>query len=130
MNDISPGLIGEIEHLVVEEDTASRWGSGLLPVLSTPALVGLMEFAAVQVIEKELPPGNTSVGSHMDIHHLAATPVGMKVHITAELTQVDGRKLVFQITARDEVEKIGEARHERVIVDREKFTSKVNSKHP
>jgi fluoroacetyl-CoA thioesterase len=128
MTELSPGLWHEIEHCVTQEDTAEQWGSGLVPVFSTPAMVGLMEAAAVKVLEGYLPAENTSVGSHMDVHHLAATPVGMQIHIKAELTQIDGRKLVFKISARDEVELIGDALHERVIVNKEKFITKVNSK--
>lgn len=128
MTELQSGLSHEIEHLVTQKDTAEKWGSGLVPVFSTPALVGLMEAASVKVLEGHLDPENTTVGSHIDVHHLAATPVGMGVHVKAELTQVDGRKLVFKITARDEVELIGEALHERVIVNMEKFIAKVNTK--
>ncbi len=130
MTEFLPGIFSEIEHLVTDKDTAEQWGSGLVPVFSTPALVGLMEAAAVKVLEDHLPPENTSVGSHIDVHHLAATPVGMHIHIKAELTEIDGRKLVFRITASDEVELIGEARHERVIVNKEKFMAKLNAKIP
>jgi fluoroacetyl-CoA thioesterase len=128
MKDIEPGLHAELEHLVTSEDTASHWGSGLVPVLSTPALVGLMEMAAVQALAGCLPPGQTTVGGHIDVHHLAATPIGMKVRARAELTAIVGRKLAFKVQAWDEVELIGEAEHDRVVVDEAKFVARVGAK--
>jgi fluoroacetyl-CoA thioesterase len=128
MNELVSGLTAELEKTVTEADTASQWGSGLVPVFSTPALVGLMESAAVAALSKALPPGQTTVGGHIDVHHLAATPVGMKVRAKAELTGVDGRKLVFRIQAWDEVELIGEALHERFIVDEARFVGRVQAK--
>ena len=128
MNELVPGLVAEIEHNVTDDDTASRWGSGLVPVFSTPALVGLMESAAVAALKGCLSPGQTTVGGRIDVRHLAATPVGMKVHAKAELTTVEGRKLVFKIRAWDEVELIGEADHERFIVDEARFLGRVQAK--
>lgn len=128
MLKLSPGLSAEFEHTVNDSDTASRWGSGLVPVYSTPALVGLMEGAAVRALEGRLQPGQTTVGGHIDVHHLAATPVGMKVRARAELVSVDGRKLTFKIQAWDEVELIGEANHERFVIDEAKFMAKVGAK--
>jgi fluoroacetyl-CoA thioesterase len=128
MSELIPGLTAEIEHLVTDDDTASKWGSGLVPVFSTPALVGLMESAAVQALSASLAPGQTTVGGHIDVQHLAATPIGMQVRIRAELTAVEGRKLFFTIQAWDAVERIGEARHERFIVDEVKFLSRVQAK--
>jgi len=128
MDELSPGLTGELEVTVSEADTASRWGSGLAPVFSTPALVGLMESAAVQALSGRLSPGQTTVGGHIDVRHLAATPVGMKVRARVELVAVEGRKLSFKIQAWDEVELIGEAAHERFIVDEAKFLARVQAK--
>ena len=128
MPELTPGLAAELEHLVTDDDTASRWGSGLVPVFSTPALVGLMESAAVQALSGHLAPGQTTVGAHIDVRHLAATPVGMRVRTRAELTAVEGRKLTFQIQAWDEVELIGEASHERFVVDEAKFVASVGAK--
>src|SRR5512140_3149488 len=99
MIPLTPGLSAEISITVSEADTASRWGSGLVPVYSTPALVGLMEAAAVRALEGELEPGQPSVGGHIDVQHLAATPVGMLVRARAELTGVEGRKLSFHVEA-------------------------------
>ena len=128
MPDLIPGLSAELELTVTDDDTASKWGSGLVPVFSTPALVGLMESTAVKALSGYLAPGQTTVGGHIDVHHLAATPVGMKVHAKAELTAVDGRKLTFKIQAWDELELIGEADHERFVIDEAKFVAKVGAK--
>lgn len=128
MDSLTPGLSAELSITVSETDSASRWGSGLVSVYSTPALVGLMEAAAVQALMGHLEPGKTTVGGHIDVHHLAATPIGMVVRARAELKAIDGRKLIFQVEAWDEVEKIGEALHERFIVDMEKFVGRVNAK--
>ncbi len=128
MIEPTPGLLGELEHVVAEADTASRWGSGLVPVYSTPAMVGLMEMAAVHAVHGQLSPGQTSVGARIDVRHLAATPVGMQVRVRAELLRVEGRKLVFKIQAWDAVELIGEADHERYVIDEKRFVDKVAAK--
>ncbi|PWH15662.1 MAG: thioesterase [Anaerolineae bacterium] len=128
MTELSPGLRAETEITVTEADTAARWGSGLVPVYSTPALVGQMENTAVVALNGHLPPGQTTVGGRIDIRHLAPTPVGMKVRAVAELTEIQGRKLVFRIEAWDEVEKVGEATHERFIIDEAKFMTRVRAK--
>jgi fluoroacetyl-CoA thioesterase len=128
MTTLIPGLSAELNITVSEADTAAKWGSGLVPVYSTPALVGLMEAAAVKALEGQLDAGKTTVGGHIDVRHLAATPVGMSVRARAELTAVEGRKLTFQVDAWDEVEKIGEALHERFLIDTDKFVAKVQSK--
>ncbi len=128
MENLEPGMTAELEILVGEADTATRWGSGLVPVFSTPALVGLMESASVRALSGHLSPGQTTVGGHIDVHHLAATPVGMKVRARAELTAVEGRKLTFHIQAWDEVEAIGEATHERFVIDEAKFVARAQAK--
>jgi predicted thioesterase len=128
MDTLAPGLVAEMEILVTEADTAARWGSGLVPVFSTPALVGLMEGAAVRALQGRLAAGQTTVGGHIDVRHLAATPVGMHVHARAELSTVDGRKLTFHIRAWDDAESIGEALHERVIIDEARFIAKAQAK--
>ncbi len=128
MAELVPGLTGEIEHVVTNGDTASRWGSGLVPVFSTPALVGLMESAAVKALEGALQPGQTTVGARIDVRHLAATPVGMKIRARAELTGVEGRKLTFKVQAWDEAELAGEAEHERFVIDEARFLARVEKK--
>ncbi|KAF0107618.1 MAG: hypothetical protein FD146_1652 [Anaerolineaceae bacterium] len=128
MSELLPGLSAEHKHLVTETDTASHWGSGGVHVFSTPALVGLMESAAVIALRGALPPGQTTVGGRIDVRHLAATPVGMQVRARAELTAVEGRKLVFTIQAWDEAELIGEAVHERFVIDEARFVAKAEGK--
>ena len=128
MSELVPGLTAELEMTVTDADTATRWGSGLAPVFSTPALVGLMESTAVKLLAGDLQPGQTTVGGHIDVHHLAATPVGMKVRTRAELISVNGRKLTFKVQAWDEAELIGEATHDRFIVDEAKFLGRVQAK--
>ncbi len=128
MSELAPGLYADFEHTVSDVDTASHWGSGGLPVFSTPALVGLMESTAVVALFGHLQPGQTTVGGHIDVHHLAATPVGMQVRARAELVSIKGRKLTFKVQAWDEVELIGEAAHERFVIDESKFMSKVELK--
>jgi predicted thioesterase len=128
MNEIAAGLTGEIEMTVTEDDTAERWGSGLVPVLGTPTLVAIMENAAVKALTDHLSPDQTSVGGRMDVRHLAPTPVGMRVRACAELVEVSERRLAFQVEAWDQVEKIGEATHERFIVDKERFVARAEGK--
>jgi len=128
MPELAPGLSGDFEHVVTADDTASHWGSGLVPVFSTPSLVGLMESAAVKALEGSLQPGQTTVGARIDVRHLAATPVGLKVRARAELTAVEGRKLTFTIEAWDEAEVIGQAEHKRFVVDEARFLARVGTK--
>jgi predicted thioesterase len=125
---LQPGLSAEVESAVSDNETAARLGSGLVPVYATPALVALMENAAVRALEGHLPPGQTSVGGQIEIRHLSATPVGMKVRARAELTEVQGRKLLFHVQAWDEVEQIGEGSHARFIVHEEMFMKRVYAK--
>ncbi|MGC9468730.1 MAG: thioesterase family protein [Anaerolineae bacterium] len=125
---LETGLSAEITHVVAESDTAATYGSGLVPVLSTPHLIALMEASAQAVIASHLDSAQTAVGIHVDMRHLAATPVGMQIRVSAELTAVNGRRLRFHIEAWDEVEKIGEAEHERFIVDRARFMRGVEKK--
>jgi fluoroacetyl-CoA thioesterase len=128
MIDLAPGLTAETSLTVTESDTAAKWGSGLVPVFGTPSLVGLMENAAVKALEGHLPEDQTTVGGRIDVQHLAATPVGMTVRARAELKTVEGRKLIFHIEAWDEVERIGEAIHERIVIKTEKFVARAQAK--
>jgi predicted thioesterase len=125
---LEPGLNAEVEMTVSEAETAVRLGSGTIAVYATPALVALMENAAVRALEGHLPPGQTTVGGCIDVRHMAATPVGMHVHAQAELTEIHGSKLSFHIQAWDEVEKIGEADHIRFIVDEISFRERTMGK--
>jgi predicted thioesterase len=128
VDKIEPGLIGRAEMMVGTSDTAPRIGSGRIAVLATPKMVSLMEEAALAAIEHLLPEGKQSLGTHLDITHIAATPVGMTVKAEAELIEVNGRKLLFAVRARDEMDLIGEGRHERVVVTAATFQARIDEK--
>ena len=122
------GLTGRAETTVVQENTAAAVGSGLLPVFATPMMVALMENAAVNALIGHLDEGEGSVGTHMDIFHDSATPIGLKVWAKAQLTAVDGRALTFSVTAYDEAGPIGKGVHQRFIIQNEKFMGKALKK--
>lgn len=124
----TPGLTGQASTTVDQTNTAASLGSGLVPVFGTPALIALLELAAVHAVAAHLPPGSTSVGTHLDVRHLAATPIGMSVRAIATLTQIDGRRLTFAVEAWDEVEKVGEGSHTRVIVEAARFMQRAEAK--
>jgi len=126
--DISAGMTGTAELVVGEEHTAPSIGSGRVHVLATPVMINLIEAAALAAIEHLLPAGYQSLGTHLDVRHLAATPVGMKVTATAEVTRVDGRTVFFRVNARDEIDLIGDGSHERVVVNVAKFDLRVQRK--
>ncbi len=128
METIAPGLTGHAEMVVGTNDTAPRVGSGRVAVLATPVMISLIEEAALAAVEHMLPAGKQSLGTHLDVSHIAATPVGMRVRAEAKLVEVDGRKLVFAVTARDEFDVIGEGRHERVVVTVATFQQRVAEK--
>lgn len=128
MEQIVPGLVGQLGMVVREENTARHLGSGKVAVLATPEMVRLMEKAAVAAVDHLLPDGYRTVGVEVAVRHLAATPVGMRVQAQAELIAIEGRKLTFRVRADDEVEKIGEGEHRRVIIDLERFREKVEAK--
>ena len=125
---VEVGMTGSAETLVERADTAQEVGSGSLLVYATPCMVALMEGAACNALEGKLAEGETSVGTRMDVQHLAATPVGMEVRAEAELIEADGRKLVFEIDAFDEKGPIGKGRHERFLVQEERFLAKTYEK--
>ncbi len=125
---LEKGLRGEKSEEVVYENTAATVGSGLLPVFATPALVALMESTACESVRPYLDEGWGSVGTEVNIRHLAATPIGMTVRCESELIEVDGRRLVFTVKAYDDVELIGEGTHERFLINNEKFLKKADSK--
>src|SRR3954469_6760942 len=128
MNSLVPGLKGSVEIVVGEEHTAPHVGSGRVHVLATPIMVNLMEAAALQAVEGLLPAGHQTVGTHLDITHTAATPVGMRVKAFAELTHVDKRTLTFSVRAEDEKEPIGAGVHERIIINLERFDVRMQEK--
>jgi len=122
------GLEAEVEAEVTETMTAAAVGSGLVAGLSTPSMVGLMEAASVKVVSASLPPGTSTVGSRLDIAHLAPTPVGMRVRAHATLREVDGRRLVFQVSVTDEVGEVGTGMHERYLIDLARFEERMASR--
>ncbi|WP_189240183.1 thioesterase family protein [Planomonospora parontospora] len=121
---LAPGLRSRLLIMVEKEDTAVKVGSGDVPVLGTPRLLALAERATVQAVADVLGPGQTSVGTRVVLEHLAASPIGAHVEISAELTEVDGRRLVFAFTARDGRATVATGTIERVVVDRERFLAK------
>lgn len=122
------GIKGESKCLVSENNTAIAYGSGGVKVFATPAMIGLMENAALSLVQKYLPEVQSTVGTNINVSHIAATPIGMEVKAFAELIEIDGKKLIFKVEAYDEKDKIGEGIHERYIINLEKFMSKTNSK--
>lgn len=128
LDGLSTGMRGEASLVVGTNDTASRIGSGRVPVLGTPVMITLIEEAALACIEHALPDGHQSLGTHLDVSHIAATPIGMKITAEAELVEIDGRRLTFAVRARDEVEVIGEGRHARVVVDVARFEARLLGK--
>ncbi|MDH4150597.1 MAG: thioesterase family protein [Betaproteobacteria bacterium] len=128
LDAMKPGLTASTEIMVGTRDTAPHVGSGKIKVLATPVLVMLLEEAALNAVEGLLPPGHQTVGTRLDISHTAATPVGMRVTAHAEVTKVDGRKLIFRIWADDEIEQIGAGTHERIIVNVERFDVRTQAK--
>ena len=126
--EISVGMKGEVSSLVEREDTAQEVGSGSLLVYATPCMVALMEGAACEAIAAALPEEKTSVGIALNITHIAATPVGMEVRAEAEVTEVEGNTITFQLTAYDEAGKIGEGTHKRAVVTAQRFLDKVYAK--
>ena len=127
MGDLVIGVRGGATVKVTAENTALALGSGDVPVFATPALVALVEKAAVAAVAGSLDPGETTVGTWLEIAHLAATPVGAAVRAEAELVAVEGRKLTSAVVAHDGRQKIGEGRHQRMRVARDRFLSKLGA---
>ena len=130
LSHIRPGLTGTAALVVAPDDTAPRVGSGRIAVLATPVMINLIEAAALAAVEQLLPPGHQSLGIHLDVRHFAATPVGLRVTATAEVTSVEGRTITFRVQASDERELIGEGVHERVVVNVVRFDARVQRKLP
>lgn len=125
---IETGLKGRSETVVTEQNTASAVGSGLVPVFATPYMIALMENAAANSLLPFLNLDEGSVGTHLDVSHDSATPVGMKVWAEAEVTAVEGKKITFAVSAFDEAGPIGKGTHERFIIKPEKFLAKTQAK--
>ena len=126
--ELAPGLTHTQTLTVTEEMTPPHLRGDAIRVLATPDMVRLVEQTAIQGVQPHLKPGQTTVGTVVNIKHLAATPEGMKVTITVELTEVDRRRLAFTFEVRDEVEKVGEGTHERFIIDREARVPRLQQK--
>ena len=128
LSHVKIGLQGSADLLVGVEHTAPNVGSGLVAVLATPIMINLIEAAALAAVEHLLPAGHQSLGIHLDIRHVAATPVGMCVRATAEVTSVEVRTLTFRVEAHDEKETIGGGTHQRVVVNVARFDQRVQAK--
>src|SRR6478672_2132269 len=126
--NLPPGLKGVAELVVGEQHTAPRIGSGRIRVLATPVMINLIEAAALAAVENSLPEEHQSLGTRLDVSHIAATPVGMRVTATAEVVRVEGRTIYLKVRAEDERELIGEGTHERVVVNLERFDRRVQEK--
>jgi predicted thioesterase len=125
---LTPGLEGRSELIVGEEHTAPRIGSGRVRVLATPVMINLMEAAALDAAENLIPAGHQSLGIRLDVRHIAATPVGMRVRAVAKLINVDGRTLEFRVEAHDQKELIGDGSHQRIIVNVSRFDQRLQAK--
>ncbi|MCC7207552.1 MAG: thioesterase family protein [Anaerolineae bacterium] len=125
---IEPGLTGETTLTASEEHSARHLGSGGVRVFATPAMIALMEGAAVAAIDPLLPAGQASVGIEIHVRHLAATPLGQKVRARAEITAVEGRQITFRVQAWDERDLIGEGTHTRFIIDLDRYWARVERK--
>ncbi len=126
--ELAPGLVGDVEVVVGEAHLASALGSGGLDVLGTPALIALLERAARECVEHLLPHGTITVGTRVDVRHLAPTPMGAVVRAHAELIEVEGRRLVFRVTASDHVEAVAAGTHERAVVDGARLLARAQAK--
>jgi fluoroacetyl-CoA thioesterase len=125
---VTPGLIGTAELLVGPEHTAPFVGSGRIAVLATPVMINVIEAAALNAAEHLLAPGHQSLGIHLDVSHVAATPVGLRVTAMAEVLRVEGRTITFRVEARDDFEVIGNGTHQRVVVSVARFDDRVQRK--
>lgn len=125
---LETGIKGKKELVVSQENTAKTMGSGTMDVFATPAMIALMENTAYTSVEKELETGSGTVGTALNVKHIAATPVGMKVTCETELIKINGRALTFSVKAYDECGLIGEGEHERFIVFEDKFQAKADAK--
>jgi fluoroacetyl-CoA thioesterase len=127
MPEIVVGLRGQVVTRVTADQTAAALGSGDVPAFGTPALVALVEAAAVNALAGRLAPDETTVGTWLEVAHLAATPVGAEVRAEATLVAVEGRKLTFTVIACDDRGTIGEGRHQRMTVSRDRFIAKLGT---
>jgi predicted thioesterase len=125
---IHPGMIREDSFPITPENSAIHIGSGSSRVLATPWMIAFMERVSHRLLTCCLPEGSSSVGTHLDVRHLAPTPVGATIRVRAEVLSLDGNHVYFSIEAWDDLEKIGEGKHERVVIDEARFLNRVEKK--
>lgn len=125
LENIKPGLSHCIQLKVGEKDSAAYYGSGMVDVFATPAMIALMEKTALECVLPGLPEGFNTVGTEIHVKHVKATPLGMQVRCTATLVEVDGKRLLFEIEAHDEQGLIGIGQHWRYIIDTAKFMERL-----
>ena len=128
LSPVTPGLAGSAQLVVGIEHTAPFVGSGRIAVLATPVMINVIEAAALDAIEHLLPAGYQSLGIHLDVGHVAATPIGLQVTASAEVVRVEGRTITFRVEARDPFEVIGGGTHQRVVVSVARFDERVQRK--
>ncbi|KAF1085811.1 Fluoroacetyl-CoA thioesterase [Sporotomaculum syntrophicum] len=124
-DNIKPGLVGIAQVEVNEQNTAIAYGSGGIKVYATPAMIGLMEKAALSSVDPLLPEGYSTVGIKVNVEHVAATPIGGNVRAHSKLMEIDGRRLVFDVQAYDDIRLVGQGIHERFIVQSDQFLQRV-----
>src|SRR5680860_385559 len=128
MSSLKPGLKGDATLVVGPEHTAESVGSGKVGVLATPVMINGIEAAALATVEPHLEAGHQSLGTYLEVSHVAATPVGMRVRATAEIVKVEGRHIELKVAAEDEIEEIGSGMHHRIVVNVAKFDARVAKK--
>lgn len=126
--ELHTGIKGTQNCLVTPDVTADRVGSGSVRVFATPMMVALIEKTCLKSVEPYLAEGQGTVGTHIDVSHSAATPLGMTVTAESELVEIDRRRLVFKVSVRDERGPVGDGTHERFIIDIQRFQAKAESK--
>lgn len=125
---IRPGLTKQTRIYISEEHSASHVGSGSLRVLATPIMIAFMEKTARELLDENLPQGYSSVGIHIDLRHLAPTPVGADIQVYCEILEIDGKRINFSVKAWDRIETIGEGLHQRMVIEIDRFLRRVESK--
>src|SRR5512137_2529678 len=125
---IHPGMTREDSFPITMDNSAIHIGSGSSRVLATPWMIAFMERVSHRLLTCCLPEGYSSVGTHLDVHHLAATPVGATIRVKVEVLSVEGNRVYFSVEAWDNLEKIGEGKHERVVIEEARFLRRVEKK--